>query len=123
VTADTEHAALQDALREIAVIDQQLRALGDMATLRRFGEAEAGASFAALLGHTLFTAAEARTVDQLSRMPGGIRLVRTFLSCSGVPRVSDVERMPERCERPSAAPTPPASVPEPARTRTPEVHR
>ena len=119
MTADPEHAALQDALREIAVIDRQLRALGDMATLRRFGEAEAGVSLAALLGYTLLTAAEARTVDKLSRMPDGTRLVRTFLNCSDAPRVSDVERMPERCQRASAAPTPPASVPEPARTRTP----
>ena len=44
-----------------------------------FGDAEERLSIAALLGHTMLTSSEARIVDRLSRMPGGARLVRTYL--------------------------------------------
>jgi hypothetical protein len=82
--------ALRDALREIDRIDQRLRALDDVATLHRFGEAEAGLSIAESLGHLLLATSEARTVDRLSRMPGGIALVRTFLELSGAPHQSQL---------------------------------
>ena len=103
---DHDREALEDALRQIELIDQRLRAHSDEPTLNHFGEAEAGRSIAALLGHTLLTTAEARVVDQLSRMPGGARLVRTYLGLSRVPHLSDVERLTEEDE-----PTPARSLP------------
>jgi hypothetical protein len=81
---------LHDALQEIALIERHLRALGDVASLRRFGEAEAGVSVAGSLGHLLLSTGEARTVDRLSRMPGGTTLVRTYLEPCGVPHLSEL---------------------------------
>jgi hypothetical protein len=87
---DSRLAALHDALQEIALIEQRLRALGDVASLRRFGEAEAGVSIAGSVGHLLLSTGEARTVDRLSRMPGGITLVRTYLELCGVPHLCEL---------------------------------
>jgi hypothetical protein len=103
---DPDRDALEDALRQIELIDQRLQAHNDEPTLSHFGEAEAGRSIAALLGHTLLTTAEARVVDQLSRMPEGTRLVRTYLGLSRVPHLSDVKRMTQEDER-----TPTRSLP------------
>jgi hypothetical protein len=89
VAADSEHEALEDALRQIALIDERLQARQDQATLSHFGEAEAGFSIAALLGHTSLTSAEAAVVDQLSRMPEGTGLVRTYLRLSRAPDLAD----------------------------------
>ena len=99
MAVDPDRDALEDALRQLALIDRHLRARCDEATLSRFGEAEAGFSIAASLGHALLTTAEARVVDQLSRMPGGARLVRTYLGLSRVPHLSDVQRLTVSDER------------------------
>ena len=96
-TVGSLHVALQEALREIALIEQHLQALADVATLRRFGEPEAGVSIAESLGHVLLTTGKARTVDRLSRMPGGITLVRAYLELSGVPHLSELRRNRDDC--------------------------
>jgi hypothetical protein len=110
VAVDPDRDALEDALRQLALIDQQLRAQCDEATLSRFGEAEAGFSIAASLGHTLLTTAEARVVDQLSRMPGGARLVCTYLGSSDVPHLSDVQWLTDSDERAPAPDRPPVAA-------------
>lgn len=114
MAVDSDRDALEDALRQLALIDRHLRARRDEATLSRFGEAEAGFSIAASLGHTLLTTAEARVVDRLSRMPEGARLVRTYLGLSRVPHLSDVQRLTDGDEhpapdRPHVAAQPPAT--------------
>jgi hypothetical protein len=88
VKVNPEPDALRDALRQIALIDQDLRAVGDLVTLARFGQAEEGFAIAASLGHVLLSSAEARTVDRLAQMPDGATLVRTYLKRSRVPRMS-----------------------------------
>jgi hypothetical protein len=75
---DPDRDALEYALRQIELIDERLRAHNVEPTLSHLGEAEAGRSIAALLGHALLTTAE--------------RLVRTYLGLSRVPHLSDVAR-------------------------------
>jgi hypothetical protein len=70
---------LDAALEEIAKVEVALRNTGDAATLERFGDAENGAALAELLGHARLSTEEARTVDQLSWMPDGMKLVRAYL--------------------------------------------
>jgi hypothetical protein len=85
--------ALEEALEEIARIEGELRASGDLAALGRFGDPDAGLSTAAALGHGLLATWEARKVDQLSAMPDGARLVRAYLRAYEVPRQRDVDRL------------------------------
>ena len=92
--------ALQRALNEIRRIEEELFALGDHATLSRYGDPDRGSSIADSLGFRLLTTGEARVVDQLSTMPDALVLVRTYLESVEVPHVSELEALPERRSEP-----------------------
>jgi hypothetical protein len=94
---------LQRALAEIRRIEEELLALGDHATLSRYGDPNRGSSIAGSLGFRLLTTAEARVVDQLSSMPDALVLVRTYLRNVEVPHVSELEGMPDRRREPRPA--------------------
>jgi hypothetical protein len=95
--------ALQRALNEIRRIEEELFALGDHATLSRYGDPDRGSSIADSLGFRLLTTGEARVVDQLSTMPDALVLVRTYLESVEVPHVSELEALPERRSEPRPA--------------------
>ena len=94
---------LQRALDEIRRIEAELLALGDHATLSRYGDPNRGSSIAGSLGFRLLTTGEARVVDQLSSMPDALILVRTYLESVEVPHVSELEGLSERRREPRAA--------------------
>jgi hypothetical protein len=71
---------LRATLIEIEKIEGELRANGDVARLKSFGDPERGTELAQAVGHPGRLAREdARRVDQLSMMPDAFRLVRDYL--------------------------------------------
>ncbi len=106
---------LQRALAEIRRIEAELLALGDHATLSRYGDPNRGFSIAESLGFRLLTTGEARVVDQLSTMPDALGLVRGYLASVEVPHVSELGGVPERRQgqrtAPPARPDPRATKP------------
>ena len=71
---------LRATLIEIERIEGELRANGDTARLRSFGDPDRGTAIAQAVGHAGKLAPEdARRVDQLSMMPDAFQLVRDYL--------------------------------------------
>jgi hypothetical protein len=71
---------LHETLIEIARIEGELRAHGDHARLKAFGDARRGAALAETIGYDRRLAdVDARRVDQLSLMPDALELVRDYL--------------------------------------------
>ena len=85
---------LEDALREVARIERALSEAGDRRMLARYGNPDHGVAIAVLLGYSLLSTDEARTVDQLTYFPQSSLLIREYLASCGAPRTWDVDAKP-----------------------------
>jgi hypothetical protein len=71
---------LRATLIEIERIEGELRANGDVARLKSFGDPERGTELAQAVGHPgRLRRQDARRIDQLSVMPDAFQLIRDYL--------------------------------------------
>jgi len=92
--AQARSELLDDALREVARVERALKEAGDRRMLARYGNLDHGVAIATLLGYSLLSSDEARTVDQLTYFPQSNLLIREYLAFSDAPRTWDVAAAP-----------------------------